>query len=258
MHRTPSVAVCATGAPSRTSCAGWPQTIAITDDPPTNFGLDLRAFVAIIATSHDTHVTVSHDRARHCRRPFATASPRTGAARRSSSNSNPESGNRRLQRRLHRTRSSTPIDRSSCSRAARRPTPRSTRRSPTATAAPTTSSTRTPPLRTVGKSYVLAKMPNRTAAVIAAGADIGEIIEIEYYRVVAAATGTIAFTTTLPSPWNAFDLNGRATPRRSPPRPTSPERDQPAIVLGAVGSARGGVPDGYPGGDPSRCSNGPQ
>ncbi len=67
----------------------------------------------------------------------------------------------------------------------------------------------TPPLRTVGKSYVLAKMPNRTSAVIAAGADIGEIQEVEYYRVVAAATGTTHVTTTLPAPWDAFDLNGQ-------------------------------------------------
>jgi hypothetical protein len=38
--------------------AGWPQTIATTSDPKTNFGLDLRAFLAIIATRADTHVHV--------------------------------------------------------------------------------------------------------------------------------------------------------------------------------------------------------
>ena len=36
----------------------WPQTIAISADPATNFGIDLRAFLAIIATRPNTHVQV--------------------------------------------------------------------------------------------------------------------------------------------------------------------------------------------------------
>jgi hypothetical protein len=36
---------------------GWPQTIAVTDNPDTNWGsVDLRAFVAVIGTRADTHV----------------------------------------------------------------------------------------------------------------------------------------------------------------------------------------------------------
>ena len=35
-----------------------PETIAATTDPATNFDTDLRAFVAILATRDDTHVTV--------------------------------------------------------------------------------------------------------------------------------------------------------------------------------------------------------
>ncbi len=39
---------------------GWPQTIAHTDDPDTNFGdIDLRAFVTIIGTRPDSHVTMT-------------------------------------------------------------------------------------------------------------------------------------------------------------------------------------------------------
>ena len=42
--------------------AGWPQTIAITDDPETNFSsvapLNLRAFLTIVGTRAGTHVRV--------------------------------------------------------------------------------------------------------------------------------------------------------------------------------------------------------
>ena len=111
----------------------------------------------------------------------------------------------------------------------------------------------TPPLRTVGKSYVLAKMPNRTSAVIAAGADIGEVAETEYYRVVAATTGTTHVTTTLQAPWNAFDLQGQGDFQTLPSQSDFVlEASQPAMVLQVQsGQQQGGVPDGLPGGDPS-------
>jgi hypothetical protein len=38
---------------------GWPQTIATTDDPKTNFGVDLRAFLTIVGTRESTHVRVT-------------------------------------------------------------------------------------------------------------------------------------------------------------------------------------------------------
>jgi len=37
---------------------GLPQTIATTDDPRTNFGADLRAFLTIAATHDETHVQI--------------------------------------------------------------------------------------------------------------------------------------------------------------------------------------------------------
>jgi hypothetical protein len=37
---------------------GWPQTIATTSDPRTNFGIDLRAFLTIVATRSSTQVKV--------------------------------------------------------------------------------------------------------------------------------------------------------------------------------------------------------
>ncbi len=37
---------------------GWPQTLALTDDPATNGTIDLRSFLTIIAIEEDTHVQV--------------------------------------------------------------------------------------------------------------------------------------------------------------------------------------------------------
>ena len=36
--------------------AGWPQTIARSDNPETNFGTDLRAFLTIVGTAPDTKI----------------------------------------------------------------------------------------------------------------------------------------------------------------------------------------------------------
>jgi hypothetical protein len=111
----------------------------------------------------------------------------------------------------------------------------------------------TPPLRTIGKSYVLAKMPNRTSAVIAAGGDIGAIDEIEYYKIVAAAPGTTHVTTTLPTPWDAFDLSGPGDTQTIQSKyDFLLDATQPVMVLQVqAGQDAGGVPRGLPGGDPS-------
>jgi hypothetical protein len=111
----------------------------------------------------------------------------------------------------------------------------------------------TAPVRTVGKSYVLAKMPNRTSAVIAAGAKIGLIDEIEYYRVVAAHPGTTKVKTTLPPPWNVFDLTGEGDAQTIPSKTDFLlDATGPVIVLQVQASQdAGGVPRGLPGGDPS-------
>jgi len=39
--------------------AGWPQTIARSDDPRTNFGQNLRAFLTIVGTAADTKVKIT-------------------------------------------------------------------------------------------------------------------------------------------------------------------------------------------------------
>jgi hypothetical protein len=98
-------------------------------------------------------------------------------------------------------------------------------------------------------------LPNRSRAVIAAGGNIGPIDETEYYRVVAVQSGTTRVTTTLQSPWDAFDLQGQGDAQLIPSKNDFLlEASQPAIVLQVQASQEAaGVPitNGLPGGDPS-------
>ncbi len=242
-----------TGAGLAYVVPGWPQTIALTNDPSTNFGLDLRAFLAIIATRPDTHVTVQPTARIIAGGPFA-AGVAAGA-----------SGTATLQPFDVLNLETGDFDADFTGTLVSADQPVVVFPGSEASDAPEYQTLadryccadhlehQTPPLRTVGKSYVLAKMPNRTAAVIAAGADIGEIPETEYYRVVAASTGTTHVTTTLPPPWNAFDLNGQGDFQTIPSQNDFVlQASQAAMVLQVQsGQQQGGVPNGLPGGDPS-------
>ncbi len=232
---------------------GWPQTIALTNNPSTNFGLDLRAFLAIIATRPNTHVTVKTTARVIPGGPFANGIPAGGSGTafiQPFDVLNLETGDFDADFTGSLVSADQPIVVFPGSEASHAP---DYQKLADRYCGADHLEHQTPPLRTVGKSYVLAKMPNRTAAVIAAGADIGEIQEVEYYRVVAAATGTTHITTTLPSPWNAFDLNGQGDFQTIPSQTDFIlNASQPAMVLQVQsGQQGGGVPNGYPGGDPS-------
>lgn len=232
---------------------GWPQTIALTNDPTTNFGLDLRAFLAIIGTRPDTHVTVKTTARVIPGGPFASgidAGASATATIQPYEVLNLETGDFDADFTGSLVSADAPIAIFPGSEASDSPEY-------------TTLADRyccadhlehqTPPLRAVGKSYVLAKMPNRTSAVIAAGGQIGEIQETEYYRVVAGSSGTTHVKTTLPSPWDAFDLHGQGdTQTLSSQHDFILDASQPTLVLQVqAGQDAGGVPRGLPGGDPS-------
>jgi hypothetical protein len=232
----------------------WPQTIAITNDPTTNFGINLRAFLAVIATRDNTHVQITTEARVVPGGPFAS-----GLAQGASSGTvtlqafevlNLETGDFNADFTGSLISADQPIAVFPGSEASD---------------APYYSSIsdryccadhlehQTPPLRTVGQSYVLAKMPNRTSAVIAAGGNIGEIQETEYYRIVAAAPGTTQITTTLPPPYDSFQLTGQGAMETIPSQNDfTLEASQPTMVLQVQSSQdQGGVPRGLPGGDPS-------
>jgi hypothetical protein len=109
------------------------------------------------------------------------------------------------------------------------------------------------PVRTVGKSYVLARMPNRTRAVVAAGGNLGTVDEPEYYRVVATHDGRTHVETTLPPPWQSFDLNGEGDfVTITAHQDFKLDADKAVIVTDTQASQQAaGIPTSLPGGDPS-------
>lgn len=232
---------------------GWPQTIALTSDPTTNFGLNLRAFVAIVATRDDTHVQFKTT-ARVVPGGLFTTNVEPGTTIDQTLQAfevlNLETGDFDADFTGSLLTADGPVVLFPGSEASDSPEYQVLAQR---YCCADHLEHQTAPLRTVGKSYVLAKMPNRTSAVIAAGGMIGEIQETEYYRVVAAQPGTTHVTTTLPSPWNAFDLNGQGDFQTIPSQNDFIlKASQPAMVLQVqAGQDAGGVPRGLPGGDPS-------
>jgi hypothetical protein len=232
---------------------GWPQTIATSTDPSNNFGIDLRAFVAIVATRPDTRVHLQTTARVIAGGPFPNGIDKGASADATLQPFevlNLETGD------FNADFTGTLIDATQ---------PIAVFPGSEASDAPyfQTLSQRfccadhlehqTAPVRAVGKSYALAKMPNRTKAVIAAGGNIGVVDETEYYRVVAVASGTTHVTTTLRHPWAAFDLNGEGDSQTIPSQTDFIlDASQPAMVLDVQASQdAGGVPRGLPGGDPS-------
>jgi len=233
--------------------AGWPQTIANSPDPATDFGTDLRAFVAVIATRDDTHVRF-HTTARVIPGgPFGSGldlgSDGTATLQQYEV-LNLETGDFNADFTGSTIDADKPVvvfpgseasdapifqtlaDRFCCADHLEH---------------------QEAPVRSVGKKYALAKMPNRTTAVIAAGGAIGEVIETEYYRVVAVQPGTTYVTTTLPAPWASFSLNAQGDSQVIPSKSDFVlTASRPAIVLDVTaGQDAGGVTRGLPGGDPS-------
>jgi hypothetical protein len=241
---------------------GWPQTIALTSDPNTDFGLELRAFVAIVATRPDTHVHIQSAARVIPGGPYPSGIAQGAAADATLQPFevlNLETGDFNADFTGTLIDADEPIavfPGSECSDAP-----------PFLTLSNRSCCCdhlehQTAPVRTIGKSYVLAKMPNRTTAVIAAGGNIGEIQETEFYRVVAAESGTTHVTTTLPFPWNAFDLDGEGAAQTIPSKSDFMlDATQPAMVLQVQASQdAGGVPRslGLPGGDPSTLFQSPR
>ena len=231
----------------------WPQTIAITSNPATNFGIELRAFLAIVGTRDNTHVSVQTGARVIPGGPFDGGLDEGGTGTTTLQAwevLNLETGDFNADFTGSIVSADQPVVVFPGSEASDAPT--------YATLADRYCCAdhlehQTPPVRTVGKSYVLAKMPNRTSAVIAAGGNIGEISELEYYKIVSAQPGTTHVTTTLSSPYDAFDLMGQgASQIIISQNDFILNASQPAMVLQVQsGQQAGGVPQGLPGGDPS-------
>jgi hypothetical protein len=231
----------------------WPQTIAITSDPNTNFGLNLRAFLAIVGTAPNTHVHVKTMARVIPGGPFASGIP-AGAQADAVIDAydvlNLETGDFDADFTGSLVTADAPIVVYPGSEASDAPFYSSISQR---YCCADHLEQQLPPVRAVGKSYVLARMPNRSRAVIAAGGAISPYDEPEYFRVVAVSEGTTHVVTTLPPPNDKFDLPGLGSFVT-----ITVQQDFTLTASGGVivddtqsGQDGAGVPRGLPGGDPS-------
>jgi hypothetical protein len=107
-------------------------------------------------------------------------------------------------------------------------------------------------LRTAGKTFVLSVTPSRTQALLAAGAAIGVAEQRDYFRVMATTTAGAYVTTSLEN-YPEFQLSGRGSNLLIESETHFVlESDQPVSVVNVSPSQlAAGVPSGLPGGDPS-------
>jgi hypothetical protein len=108
-------------------------------------------------------------------------------------------------------------------------------------------------VRTSGREFVATVSPNRTAALLAAGADIGAQEQTEYFRVIATTERGARIKTSLEGAQSELTLSGLGdyADLRSTHHFTL-SSDQP-VQLSAVSPSQddGNVPSALPGGDPS-------
>ncbi|MFO0679725.1 MAG: IgGFc-binding protein [Polyangiaceae bacterium] len=233
--------------------SSWPQTIANSDNPSTNFGQDLRAFLTLVGTRENTRVKVTTTARIVAGGPVTQPVPVGGSFETTLGPFevlNLETG------AFNADFTGTLVD-------ADQPVVLFT--GSEASDAPMFSDLggrfccadhleeQAAPIRAIGKNYVVGRMPNRSRAVISAGGNIGAFDEPEYYRIVATSSGTTHVTTSLPAPDDAFDLEGEGGNRMLSVKRDFVVRADHAIVVSDTQASQdaAGVPRGLPGGDPS-------
>jgi hypothetical protein len=233
--------------------AGWPQTIAQTDDPNTNFGLSLRAFLTIVGTAPDTTVHIKTTTRIVPGGPFPDGvdiGAEISAVLQPFEVLNLETGDENADFTGSIVDTTAPIVAYVGSEASDAPT--FTTIAERSCCADHLEEQITP-LRAVGKNYVVGRVPNRSRAVAAAGGALAPFPEPEIYRVVATADTGTKVTTTLPPPWDTFTLaTAGSFVTISAMQDFTLSADQPVLVGDIqVSQAAAGVPQSLPGGDPS-------
>lgn len=111
-----------------------------------------------------------------------------------------------------------------------------------------------PPIRTAGKAFALPHTPHRGRGVTAAGAAIGQIPEVEFVRFMATIEAGATVTTTLPAPDDHIVLSGIGSVAEVAVfGDFMASSDQPILVAQIMASQQATSPkqQGMPGGDPS-------
>ncbi|HEY2409066.1 MAG TPA: IgGFc-binding protein [Polyangiaceae bacterium] len=235
---------------------GWPQTIAATSDPDTNFSpqspVSLRAFLTVVGTQAGTHIHLNST-TRILGGGAVPATPKNGTLDfdlGAFDVLNLETDDFNADFTGSVLAADAPIVVFSGSEAS--DAPFFNKLSERQCCADHLEQ-QLDHLRTAGKKFVATVSPNRTRAVHAAGGVIGEAPQPEYFRVIAATTAGAHVTTTLSGQFQQFDL----TTLGSFQDLTSDahfmlQSDQP-VMLSSVSPSQeaANVPTGLPGGDPS-------
>jgi hypothetical protein len=235
---------------------GWPQTIATTSDPDTNFSStdpsDLRAFLTLVGTRPNTHVTVktatrilgggpipateAGQELTLTLDPFDVANLETddfnadftGSIVSADAPVVAFSGSEASDAPYFRTLS----DRQCCADHLEEQLDH---------------------VRTAGQRFVATVSPNRAKAILAAGAEIGVQDQFEYFRVIATTDRGAHITTTLDGKQQELTLRGLGDwANLSSSHHFILESDAP-VALSSVSPSQedANIPNALPGGDPS-------
>lgn len=231
---------------------GWPQTIAKTEDPNTDFNSNLRAFLTVVGTRPRTHVKVT-SAARVIPGGLVSETPVGGTIELDLDAYdvlNLETGDFNADFTGSLIEADGPLVVFSGSEASDAP---SFSRLAERYCCADHLEDQLDPLRTVGKSYVAAHGPSRTRTLRAAGGEVDVILEPDYFRILAVREGETVVKTSLPAPDDSFVLGQRGDFRQvTALRDFTLTASQP-VALGNVSPSQeaAGIKRGLPGGDPS-------
>lgn len=231
----------------------WPQTIARSEDPNTNFGQDLRTFLTIVGTQADTKVHVKTTARIVPGGPVSDGVPKDGELETTLQPFevlNLETGDFNADFTGSVIDATGPVAVYVGSEASDAPF-YSTLASRSCCADHLED--QLTPLRAVGKSYVLGRVPNRTKALAAAGVAIQPFAEPELYRIVATVDEPTTVKTSLPAPYDTFTLDNEGKNVTIVAyQDFTLTADHAVLVLDVqVSQEAAGVARGLPGGDPS-------
>lgn len=234
----------------------WPQTIAVTDDPRTNFPSDepinLRAFLTVIGTRPNTHVRVTTSTRVIPGGPVAETAP-GGTIEADLSEFdvlNLETGDFNADFSGSLVAADGPVIVFTGSEASDAPFfPELSERRCCADHL----EEQLDPIRTAGKSYIATVSPNRIQALAGAGAKLDPIPQPEYFRVIAATSAGARITTTIDGEARQFLLPEKASfVDITATHHFALLSDSPVMMTSVSPSQEAAsIPRGMPGGDPS-------
>lgn len=236
---------------------GWPQTIAATDDPDTNFNpadpTNLRAFLTIVGTKEQTHVRVIPTTAVVAGGPVPASQPGDiiDLTIDPFDVLNLETGDFLADFSGTEILADGPVAVFVGTEAS--DAPHFERLSQRRCCADHLED-QLAPIRTAGTTFAIPHSPNRGAAVKAAGADVEPIPEPEYIRFIATHDQGATITTTLPSPDDLIELAGAGSMAEVQVYGDFMATSTDPILVAQVNASQqaGSVTRaGYPGGDPS-------